>query len=173
MRMKLVLLFSIMLWAACVVASESADSLYLQAEQKYQTQHYEDAAALLERAVAIAPEVSRLHNLLGKCYGRMAETAGVFQAFSLATKTRQQFEKAVELDGDNIGALEDLMQYYRDAPGFLGGSGKKAGEIEKKLSRLRAGQREDASKTHQQKDLDSSAMYPYNWNFELLSRTYG
>ena len=57
MRMKLVLLFSIMLWAACVVASESADSLYLQAEQKYQTQHYEDAAALLERAVAIAPEV--------------------------------------------------------------------------------------------------------------------
>jgi tetratricopeptide (TPR) repeat protein len=173
MRMKLVILFSSMLWAACVVAAESADSLYLQAEQKYQAQHYKDAAALLKRAVAIAPEISRLHHLLGKCYGRMAESAGVFQAFSLATKTRQQFEKAVELDGDNIGALEDLMQYYRDAPGFLGGSSKKAGKIEEKLSRLRTGKRQGASKTRQQKDLDSSVMYPYNRHLELLNRAYG
>ena len=173
MRMRLVILFSGLLWITCVVAAENVDNLYLQAEQKYQVQQYEDAAALLERAITIAPEVSRLHHLLGKCYGRLAETAGVFHAFSLARKTRRQFEKAVELDGKNIGALQDLMHYYQDAPGFLGGSSKKAAEIEQRLSRLRRGVRQDAAKPHQQKDLDSSVMYPYNRDFDLLRRAYG
>ena len=86
----------------------------------------------------------------------MAETAGAFRAFSLAGKTRHEFEKAVELDGENIEALQDLMEYYRQAPVFLGGSRKKAHEIEERLSVLNAGKKRDEFQTSQQKDLDSS-----------------
>lgn len=150
-----------MLWSTfchAVAASESADSLYRKAEAKYRDQGYEDAAALLKNAIYMAPHESRYHHLLGKCYGRMAQTAGPFQAFSLARETRRQFEKAVELDGENIGALKDLMEYYREAPGFLGGSRKKAVEIEKRISRLNA--RTPANKTPPpgEMDFDSSVM---------------
>jgi hypothetical protein len=54
----------------------------------------------------------------------------------MAKKTRKEFEKAVELDEKNYNALEDLMQYYLEAPGFLGGSKKKANEIEKRLNQI-------------------------------------
>lgn len=120
-------------------AADNTDSLYRQAEVKYRDQGYEDAAALLKDAISVEPGESRYHHLLGKCYGRMAEMAGPFRAFSLALETRRQFEKAVELDGENIAALNDLMEYYREAPGFLGGSRKKADEIEKRITRLNAG----------------------------------
>lgn len=158
MRLKLVIIISTMLWTACSVAADSADSLYRQAEEKYQNQGYEAAVSLLERAIAMAPRVSRYHHLLGKCFGRMAETAGSLRAFTLARKTHRQFEKAVELDGENIAALQDLMEYYREAPGFLGGSRKKAGEIEKRLSTLNAREQRDETQTNQQKDFDSSIM---------------
>jgi len=156
MRLKPVILLAIMFLATSVAALENSDSLYLQAMQEFQNRNYTGAVTLLERAVVMAPEVSRYHHLLGKCYGRMAETAGAFQAFSLARKTHHEFEKAVELDGDNLEALQDLMEYYRQAPVFLGGSRKKAGEIEERLSRLNAGEPRDDSQTSQQKDLDSS-----------------
>lgn len=156
MHLKPVILLSILFLAASVAAVENSDSLYLQAGQKFQNRNYADAVTLLERAVADAPGVSRYHHLLGKCYGRMAETAGAFRAFSLARKTRHELEKAVELDGENMEALQDLMEYYREAPVFLGGSSKKAGEIEERLTRLNAGKQRDESQTSQQNDLDST-----------------
>jgi tetratricopeptide (TPR) repeat protein len=158
MRLKMVMLISTLLCTAGSAAAGSAATLYLQAEEKYQHQGYEEAVSLLESAIAMAPRESRYHHLLGKCYGRMAETAGSFQAFSLARKTRRQFEKAVELDGENSAALQDLMEYYREAPGFLGGSSRKAAEIAKKLSRLKTGEQRDETQTNQQKDFDSSIM---------------
>lgn len=159
MRLKPAIIFAaIMFWTACAVAVENADDLYRQAEQKYQGQKYAQAVTLLENAIALAPDVSRYHHLLGKCYGRMAETAGPLHALSLATQTRRQFEKAVELDGENVGALKDLMKYYQDAPGFLGGNREKALEIQKKLSRLQTREQPDDSQTNQRKDFGSSIM---------------
>ena len=148
-------------WAALsqtVTAADSADSLYHQAEARYREQGYKDAAALLRDAVSMAPDESRIHHLLGKCYGRMAETAGPLHAFSLARDTRREFEKAVELDGKNIEALQDLMEYYREAPGFLGGSRKKAVEIEKRISRLNAQSPANETRSNGEKDFDSSVM---------------
>ena len=150
-----------MFWATLchpLAAAESADSLFRQAEARYRDRGYEDAAELLRNAISLAPDESRYHHLLGKCYGRMAESAGPFQAYSLATKTRRQFEKAVELDGENIDALKDLMEYYREAPGFLGGSRKKADDIEKRISRLNAQTPANETPPPGEKDFNSSVM---------------
>jgi len=46
----------------------------------------------------------------------------------LARKTKAAWERAIELDSDNLDARSDLIQYYVQAPGFLGGSTTKAHE---------------------------------------------
>ena len=43
-----------------------------------------------------------------------------------ASKARQFFEKSVELDPKNLDAVNDLFDYYLEAPGFLGGGVNKA-----------------------------------------------
>ena len=131
------LLFLLAVQATAVRAETSeAEDLFQQAAAGYEAEHYKDALALVQKAVELEPGNSSYQHLLGKCYGRLAEQAGFLSAMSLANKTRQALEKAVELDGHNINALKDLMQYYRQAPGFLGGSKKKANEIERQLKEL-------------------------------------
>lgn len=110
-----------------------ADSLYQQAQASFADGHYQAATDTMRKVVKMAPDNSNYQHFLGKCYGRLAEKANPLSALSLAEKTRKALEKAVQLDDHNVSALRDLMQYYRQAPGFLGGSKKKADKIEKRL----------------------------------------
>ena len=51
-----------------------------------------------------------------------------------AGKARQYFERAVALDPNNEEALNDLFDYYLEAPGFLGGGYEKAEQIAKRIA---------------------------------------
>ena len=66
---------------------------------------------------------------LGRAYGRRAETSFAVNAMSWAAKARQSFEKAVQLDPSNAEAVDDLFEYYLEAPGILGGGLDKAGSL--------------------------------------------
>jgi tetratricopeptide (TPR) repeat protein len=66
---------------------------------------------------------------LGRVYGQQAMTASVFKMPGLATKTKEQFIKAVELDPTLFEARSALTQFYLMAPGFAGGSVAKAREL--------------------------------------------
>lgn len=66
---------------------------------------------------------------LGRVYGQQAMTASVFKMPSLASKTREQFQKAVEQDPLLLEARIGLTQFYLMAPGFAGGSVAKAREL--------------------------------------------
>ena len=114
-------------------AGTDANSLYQQAQARFADQHYQAAVELMQKAVKLEPDNSDFQHLLGKCYGRLAEQSNPISAISLSQKTRKALEKAVQLDNHNISALRDLMEYYRQAPGFLGGSKTKANKIEKRL----------------------------------------
>jgi tetratricopeptide (TPR) repeat protein len=115
-------------------ADTEAEILFNHAQTHYAAARYGQALDLIQQAVALEPQNSNYQHLLGKCYGRLAEKANPFAAYTLARKTRKALEKAVELDENNFDALKDLMHYYRRAPVFLGGSREKADAIEKKLS---------------------------------------
>jgi len=115
-------------------ADTTADGLRQQAEASYSAGDYQSALDRIQQAVALEPANSGFQHLLGKCYGRLAERANPLSAYSLAKKTRAALEKAVELDSSNVEALKDLMEYYRQAPGFLGGSKEKANQIQQKLA---------------------------------------
>ena len=94
------------------------------------------AATLLEKAVAQNPKSAEAHYLLGSAYGSQAQKASIFGQASLAGKTKDEFEKAVELDPNLLDARYGLVQFYTMAPGIMGGSYDKAfaqvGEIKKR-----------------------------------------
>jgi Flp pilus assembly protein TadD len=89
---------------------------------------WETAVEAGQRAVREEPESSAAHRLLGQAFGQKAIGASLFSQIGLAKKCRAEFEKAVALDpGDPEGHV-DLVTYYANAPGFLGGSLDKARE---------------------------------------------
>jgi Flp pilus assembly protein TadD len=94
---------------------------------------YKKASEAFERAVDAAPRNSTYYHWLGKALGRRAETSSPFTAPAYASRARSAFEKAVELDGRNIEAINDLFTYYMEAPGFLGGGLDKAAELAKRI----------------------------------------
>lgn len=104
----------------------------------YKAHRYEEAARAGEALLTKYPDCGRCAHLLGKSYGRLAQRANWLAAMDLAKKTCTAFELAVKLDPQDDGALEDLIRYYRAAPGFLGGGQDKAEALEKRLAALKA-----------------------------------
>ncbi len=97
---------------------------------------YKKSAEAYEKAIELRSGVSEYHHWLGKAYGPRAETSNPLSAPMLASKARQSFEKAVELDSRNLEAVNDLFSYYLEAPGFLGGGLDKAARLAEKIKVL-------------------------------------
>ncbi len=95
---------------------------------------YKKATEVLEKALALDPGKSGYALWLGRSYGRRAETSSPFSAPKYASKARAYFEKAVALDPNNGEALNDLFDYYLEAPGFLGGGFDKAEAIAQRIA---------------------------------------
>jgi cytochrome c-type biogenesis protein CcmH/NrfG len=99
----------------------------------YMLEDYKKASEAFQRAVDVEPGNSVYWDWLGRAYGRRAETSSFFTAPSYASKARQYFEKAVQLDPQNLDAVDDLFEYYLEAPGFLGGGKDKAAELSERI----------------------------------------
>jgi tetratricopeptide (TPR) repeat protein len=87
---------------------------------------YDQAIVWFEKALQINEENSDYHLWLGRGYGHKALSASVWRQFFLARKVRTHFERAVQLNPDNIAARLDLLEYYLKAPAMLGGGMEKA-----------------------------------------------
>jgi len=87
---------------------------------------WDDAIKQLERAVALDPKNGLMHLWLGRAYGGKAAHSFIVNAYSWARKTRQEFETASSLSPDNIDIRFDLLEFYAQAPGLVGGGKDKA-----------------------------------------------
>lgn len=85
-----------------------------------------EALDYLETAIEQNPNHADAHYWWGAANGEMAGQASIFSASGYAKACRTAFEKAVELDPGHLDAREGLLQYYLEAPGFLGGDSDKA-----------------------------------------------
>lgn len=116
--------------------ANDAAAQYLAGRVYFMLGDFKRSSDALERAVAADPEKSDAHLWVGRAYGRRAETASPFTAPGLAVKSRMHLEKAVELDSKNLEAINDLMEFYLQAPGFLGGGTEKATALVAKVGRI-------------------------------------
>lgn len=115
------------------IQPKSASAYALLGQCYYMLEDYKKASEAFQRAVDADEDNSVYWDWLGRAYGRRAETSSFITAPSYASKTRQYFEKAVELDPENLDATDDLFEYYLEAPGFLGGGKDKAAELSERV----------------------------------------
>ena len=102
----------------------------------YMQGDFKNATEALEKAVTAEPDNSEFNLWLGRAYGRRAETSNLFTAPGHASKARQYFEKAAQLNPRNLEAQSDLFEYYLEAPGFLGGGFEKAAATAEQIGRI-------------------------------------
>jgi Flp pilus assembly protein TadD len=102
---------------------------YMQGDAKKASGYFEKAAA---------QEGSRAEYFLwlGRAYGRRAETSSFVTAPGYASKARENFERAVQLDPRDLEAISDLFEFYLDAPGFLGGGLDKAAALAERMAAI-------------------------------------
>jgi tetratricopeptide (TPR) repeat protein len=97
---------------------------------------WDDAVEELEKAASLRPQDGAVRLWLGRAYGMKAAHASIFSAFGLARKTRRAFENAAGLSPDNLDVRFDLLQYYLEAPGIVGGGKDKAEAQAREIARV-------------------------------------
>ncbi|CAN5177582.1 hypothetical protein BH09BAC3_BH09BAC3_00620 [soil metagenome] len=119
---------------------EYAEAQYYLGRISFDEKKYDDAQDFFEEAVDTNDKVADYYNWLGNTYGTIAQDANMIKQGMLAPKMKTAWEKAIALNPSLIDARTSLIQYYLQAPGFMGGSIEKAKETAKGIIPLNAAQ---------------------------------
>ncbi|MCM3875920.1 MAG: tetratricopeptide repeat protein [Thermoanaerobaculia bacterium] len=122
--------------AARVAMGADVSSAFVPVKEALKAGKLDAAVEAGVKAVKDLPDSSEAHLWLGRAYGQKAQKASVFFQMGLAKKCKAEFEKAVALDAKSADARVDLIQYYANAPGIVGGGVDKAREQIKALDGL-------------------------------------
>lgn len=131
MKRRLHTIAILALFSAASVSADAAGPLSLPAPVEavraaLRSGDVEAAVEAAEDAVQrLAPD-SRAWMWAGRAFGRQALEANLFTKMSWAGRARDAWQKAVELDPDNLDARLDLTSYYLQAPSIVGGGRDKA-----------------------------------------------
>jgi len=96
----------------------------------------DDAIRELEKAVELDPKNGLDHLWLARAYGDKASHSSLLSAFRQARKARKEFETAAQLSPDNVDIRFDLLEFYAQAPGIVGGGKDKAEAQAKEIAKL-------------------------------------
>ena len=107
-------------------APSDAESSNLLCRAYFTLEEWDRAEAACKRAVALDPGNSAYHRWLSHVYGEKADRANFLTAVGLARKTREELERAVQLNPNDMDARVDLSEFYIEAPGIVGGGEDKA-----------------------------------------------
>ena len=135
-RGKLVLALVCMV---CLAAGVPGQEDWEEGRRLLGAEDYKRAQEALEQAVRKNSGSSKFHFWLGVAMGRRAEGMtgfGRFRAIGLAKKVKVHFERAVELDGSNLDALEALQNFHFDAPGMVGGNKAETRKLADRIKQL-------------------------------------
>ena len=94
------------------------------------------AIKYIEQALAIEPNSVEELLVSGDIYCEQAQKSSVFSALKLAKTCISQYDAAVDLAPDNIGALTSAAKFHLNAPSIVGGSTKRGNELLNHLSHL-------------------------------------
>lgn len=110
-----------------------AAARYYLGRLAFDQKNYDDAADFFEEATEANDKVADYFDWLGNTYGTIARDANVLKQGMLAPKMKNAWEKAIVLDPKLIDPRVSLIQFYQEAPGFMGGSVDKAKEMARQI----------------------------------------
>lgn len=111
-------------------------ALFIMARYKEAAGEFEAALALTEKLLALNPKNADCHCLLAFVYGRQVVRAGLLRKLGLARRIKKEAETALKLNPNHVEARLILIEYYRLAPGIVGGDKKKARAMAEEVVRL-------------------------------------
>jgi len=118
------------------VPDDSAIAVFLTGQDHFMLGEYKRAVEAFQKATVLDPSNSDYFLWLGRAHGRRAELASPLTAAGQASKARQSFERSVELNPRNKEALDDLFDFYLQAPGILGGGFDKAAGVARQIAAI-------------------------------------
>ncbi len=98
----------------------------------------EELITRTEQCTKVLPQSARCHDALGMLYGMAAASGGMSAIFKYASRVKEEFQRAVELDPKFFDGRRDLNQFYLQAPGIAGGSVRKAIENAEAVAQIDA-----------------------------------
>lgn len=99
--------------------------------------NFDSATDYFEEAVDANGKIAEYHLWLGDTYGTIAQNANMLKQGMLAPKMKSEWEKAVSIDPTLIDARQSLIQFYLQAPSFMGGSIEKAKEMANEIIKIK------------------------------------
>lgn len=87
---------------------------------------YKSAIKFFEEATKKVENNAEYYTWLGNAYGMRVDEVNKLSQGMIAPKIKNNYEKAVSIDPKNMDANWGLIEYYTQAPSFMGGSFEKA-----------------------------------------------
>lgn len=115
---------------------EEARTLWLVSRVQLAFGEKDAAVKTGERAAALDPRNSEYQYHLAEVYGTIAHEAPIWRQLGPGRKCKQAMDAAYRLDPAHVENLFILMQYYRRAPGFMGGDRKRANALAETIRQL-------------------------------------
>jgi tetratricopeptide (TPR) repeat protein len=118
-------------------ASPSDPEMRLWLGRSYLKVRAWDKAVLeIEKSVQLKPANAKYRLWLGRACGLRASHSSVFTAFGWARRVLKEFETARKLAPADLDVRFDLVEYYLNAPGILGGGKQKAEAEAEAIARI-------------------------------------
>jgi predicted Zn-dependent protease len=99
---------------------------------------WDKAVQEMEKAVQLQPANAKYHLWLGRACGMRASHSSFLTAMGWARRVLREFETARKLSPADLDVRFDLLEYYLNAPGILGGGRQKAEAEAEAIARLDA-----------------------------------
>jgi tetratricopeptide (TPR) repeat protein len=123
--------------------SGSAEAQNLVCRIHYALQQWDQAVSACEEATRLDDQNFAHHMWLGRALGQKAEHVSFLTAYSLGKRVLAEFETAARLNPRSAEALMDLGEFYKTAPGMIGGGVDKAERVAQQLEGV------EVSRAHQ------------------------
>jgi tetratricopeptide (TPR) repeat protein len=121
----------------------SAEAQNLACRVHYALQQWDKAVSECEKSVQLDGQSSDNHLWLGRALGLKAQHASFLSAYGLGKRVLAEFQTAAQLNPRNPDALTDLGDFYKSAPGIVGGGLDKAEKVAQQLDSV------EPSRAHQ------------------------
>ncbi len=113
---------------------KDADNLYALVRVCADSNEWDTGLPAARALAKLGPEVADYQYMLGTALFSTINEVSMFNKGARASAGRKAYQKAIKIDPTHVGARTGLCHFYMEAPGFAGGSMKKAREIATTMS---------------------------------------